>query len=94
MASVNDWAAKCAEFILDEISENVQWRNRRLVTPSQERIAAIIATFAEPMLKLLYESRRHHQPPCHRVFDDDMTDVCTCGATEWNAKIDEALGGR
>ena len=86
MPSINDWAARAAERIADEPilkKRDKQW---------EERVAAIIATFAAPILKLLEESRHVHYE-CTREGDEENTtpDDCTCGADEWNKKIDEAL---
>ena len=67
MASIHDWASKAAQKIVDDLPP------RRGEQPRVERIAAIIATFAEPLLKLLAESRRAH----HHEEDDSW--YC-CGA--------------
>lgn len=76
MASVNDWAAAAARRIKGE--------------KDVERIAAIIETFAKPLLDLLRELR-----PCHDVnceYDSDEDDSpCTCGAVSLNARINAAL---
>lgn len=103
MASVNDWAAKAAQHIVDEVSEDVQWRNRRLVTPSEERIAAIIATFAEPLMTMLRECKREHSrgyndescdyPPCPKSDELNWNEPCTCQADTWNTRIDAVLNG-
>ena len=121
MATVKDWTAKAAEYILFEYPPPLERKKR------QERIAAIIATFAEPLVTLLRQSVRTHRHDedmygaawergekrqcCSRctcnswkgednaqAAGDDETDMepnsdepCTCGADEWNAKIDEAL---
>lgn len=92
MSSVNDWTARAAREIVDNVSENVQWRNRRLVKPTEERIAAIIVLHAEPLLKLLQETRRECVPACaaYGNYQPPYED-CTCGADAWNAQIDEAL---
>lgn len=55
MPSINDWAAKCADRIDDEYPHA-----RGKQHPSIDRIAAIIATFAEPLMNLLRESKREH----------------------------------
>lgn len=80
MPSINDWAAKAADRIVDEVSENVQWRNRRLVSPSKDRIAAIIATLAEPLMRLLRDSyRMHRHDPSYNQY------VCCprCACNSW-----------
>jgi len=116
MSSVNDWAAKAARRIDEEYPFNREIARPR---PTKDRIAAIIATFAEPLVALLRESRRDH----HHAADGDVCDgaccpqcccceswpddpegdfeptpnsdaACTCGAAEWNARIDAALEGR
>lgn len=56
MPSVNDWAARAADRIDDEYPHA---RGKR--RPSVDRVAAIIATFAEPLVGLLRESRRLHE---------------------------------
>lgn len=97
MASANDWAAKAARHIIEELPPH---RGRQ---PREERIAAIIATFAEPLLKLLQEARREHDAtyldegndhePCPKHYDEDAI-TCTCGANEWNARIDAVITGK
>ena len=87
MASIHDWAAKCAEYI-----------NSLSPRPKTERIAAIIATFAEPLVALLREARRSdHEAGCMAgwaqvgvIYDDTR---CSCSVGVWNAKIDAALAG-
>lgn len=54
MASINDWAAKAAHRIVLELPPH------RGEQPREERIAAIIATFAEPLMQLARDSRREH----------------------------------
>lgn len=49
MTSIHDWATRAALRIKSERSA------------STEHIAAIIATFAEPLLKVIHESRREHR---------------------------------
>lgn len=87
MASIEDWAAKAARRIVDE------YDNRKLPRKDQDHIAAIIATFAEPLVVLLQEARHSHSrgwneesadyPPCP-LSDEDAKDLgmekCTCGA--------------
>lgn len=99
MPSIDDWAAKAADRIDDEYPHA-----RREQRPSVERIAAIVATFAEPILMLLAESRRSHHrgyndescdyPPCPASDEDVNDEKCTCGADAWNARIETALSGR
>jgi hypothetical protein len=92
MASINDWAAKAAERIDDEYGG-------RGTSRTVERIAAIIATYAEPLMKLLQEARREHFQSCEALlnYDDDGDKVfdneCTCGADAWNERVDKALNG-
>lgn len=100
MSSINDWAAKCAERVVtefdDEWTAGKRWR-------AQERVAAIIATFAKPMLDLLNEARREHSrgyndegcdyPPCPKSQEENDDEKCTCQADAWNARIDAAIGG-
>jgi hypothetical protein len=97
--SIHDWASEAAEYIY-HLSPR----------PTEERIAAIIATFAEPLITLLNESRRAHRhdglygktccPQCTCHSDDDEErepngkGPCNCEAGAWNAKVDSVLGGR
>jgi hypothetical protein len=85
MASVNDWATKAAQHIHDELP---RIRNR----PRVDRIAAIIATYAEPLIVLLTESKREHEEMCanQRIV---FTGICHCGADAWNARVDAVLAG-
>lgn len=57
MSSINDWASKAAHRIATEITFGVPHVPRQR---HENRIAAIIATFAEPLVALLKESRREH----------------------------------
>lgn len=77
MASINDWAAKAANRIADEVTYGKN-RNGRSV----ERIAAIIATYAAPLLTLLEASRRSH------LHVEDDTWYC-CGACAHPCDNDE-----
>lgn len=56
MPNINGWAAKAAEGISSEFP-SIKFPD---MLPSDERIAAIIATFAEPLVALLREARREH----------------------------------
>ena len=58
VGSVDDWAAKAARKIRSEFRGCKEG-------PTQERTAAIIATFAKTLVTLLRESRREHR------HDDD-----------------------
>lgn len=94
MASIHDWATNCAARIKAEPR-----------SASVDRIAAIIATFAEPLMKALREAKieHHHSddsfyccPKCDHFqngepLDDDSP--CDCGAEAHNARIDAALAG-
>lgn len=81
--NIVDWATKAAEHINPK--------------DSVSRIAAVIATHAEPLMKLLREARRSHDVRCLACGDEDeapeAAGVCTCGADTWNQKIDAALQG-
>lgn len=101
MPSVQDWAARAASRIDDEYPMKASGYRAR---PSEARIAAIIATFAAPILKLLNETRRSHSngwneevcdsKPCPKSKEDEYLtgdEKCTCSADAWNARIDEAL---
>lgn len=76
MPSVNDWAAKAARRIMSEFPP----RGSR--GPHEDRIAAIIATFAEPMVALLRDSRREH---LHSADGDVRDGVCCpqCCCESW-----------
>lgn len=91
MASINDWAAKAAARIADEYGIR---KSHSLTREAQEsHIAAIIATFAEPLVKLLKDrGTKAHDVICAHYYDD--FEDCTCGATEWNKKVEEALDGQ
>jgi len=74
MASIKDWAAKAASRIAEE------WpNNRRLDRPSEAHIAAIIETFAKPLLDLVRESKReHHHSPDGDIRDGTCCPQCCC----------------
>ena len=78
MPSINDWAAKAAERIAFEFVVATSAKR------SAERIAAIIATFAEPLVALLREARRehHHDPVSNYEHDRGCCPQCTCES--WN----------
>ena len=77
MASINDWAAKAAQRIVDEHDP----LRRGLDPPGPERIAAIIATFAEPLMKLLRESKREHDHfPDGDIRDGTCCPRCCCAS--------------
>lgn len=105
--SINDWAAKAARRISDEFPDTYRVHNGEVggrayydemerVWPDAkiERAAAIIATFVEPLVALLWEARREHNTGClaYSNYQPPYED-CTCGADEWNAKVDAALNG-
>jgi hypothetical protein len=113
--AMTDWAARAARRVLDEYQHR----------PTQARVdhcAAIIATFAEPLVALLRESRREHYhhnendvhmpmlccPRCtcnswnavaeaqdsgelDAEHEPNSDEPCTCGADEWNRRVDEVL---
>lgn len=90
---VHDWASKAAEYICGEGKQR------------PDRVAAVIAHFAEPLVALLRASTRAHhggyqdensdESPCPKYNDEFNDDEkCTCGADEWNAKIDAVLDGK
>jgi hypothetical protein len=113
MASINDWAAKAAQYIASEYDLD----RGRHAAARVERLAAIIATFAQPLMDTLRASRRGHFhcddswyccPQCncsdHGLAEGETiganhsrnavpSDVCTCGADEWNKRVDAALDG-
>ena len=86
-----DWAARAGAYLHAEG-----------VRLSSHRIAAVVAHFAEPLVKLLKEARREHHKsylaeendhdPCPKSYEDSSLDAkCTCSADAWNARIDEVL---
>jgi len=98
MGSVNDWAAETANYI-----------HKYLTPKTPERIAAVIAFHAEPLIALLRETERTHRhdalyhrtccPQCtcksndYEEAEPNSDEPCTCGAAEWNEKIEKALAG-
>lgn len=86
--SIYDWAARAAIYLSAE----------RL--PSTHRIAAVISHFAEPLVRMLQETRRWHDGHCPSVEGCDPEDqsdaddsVCSCGTTKWNKRVDKVLQG-
>ena len=84
---VYDWAARAAERIAASERKS-----------SVHRLAAVITLFVEPLTKLLWESKREHTDVgdftiCGRGEAEGNYDdlPCTCGADEWNKKVDEVL---
>lgn len=57
MASVNDWATKAAARIAEEYAP---YDGKRTLKPHEDRIAAIVATLAEPLMQLARDARRGH----------------------------------
>ncbi len=102
MGSINDWAMKAAREVLHVPPGNY-------VGLKRERIAAIIALHTQPLIDLLRETERSHFhdalyhrtccPQCTCQSNDyeepepNSDEPCTCGAAEWNAKIEKALEG-
>lgn len=111
MASIDDWAAKVAQRIAEEpdyhkhgqspqqgVTRSAQW---------ESRIAAIIATSAEPLIQIVRDAKREHtfaidasKAPgrdmivagCAKKFFPH--EPCTCGADAWNARVDAVLDGK
>lgn len=88
-AVAKSWTTKAARKIAQESMHQ---------RPSEERIAAIIATFAGPLVALLQESKREHQwdedDKCDKLNKIDPAEkVCTCGTDAWNARVNAALNG-
>lgn len=54
MPSINDWARKAADYIESEYCSKPRH------PPTVDRVAAIIATFAEPLMKALRDSKQEH----------------------------------
>lgn len=97
--TIHDWATRCAEYVDGEF-ETAKHR------PTISRLAAVIAHFADPLVKLLSESKRLHLhvegdpylccPLCTRcegTRNSSWNGEChpDCGADEWNAKVEKAL---
>lgn len=59
MASIDDWAAKAVDYIHSTYLSSPR--------PTRERTAAVIETFAKPLLDLVMESRREHEHGLHGV---------------------------
>ena len=86
---MNDWAQKAADQIA-RANYNAYPREAR------EEIASIIRRHAAPLLELIklrdhaatYLDEANDHEPCPRHYDDGLESVCTCGADEWNAKVD------
>lgn len=103
LASTADWATRAAERICYEVGR-VE-REGAGVKPdvaSVNRIASIVATHAEPLVALLREAKREHHNSltaysgwaCGVFVTDNATgkaEACTCGASNWNARVDAAL---
>lgn len=76
MPSIWDWAAQAAKRIVEELRPA---RTRQAQEASEARVAAIIATFAQPLLELVQASRRGHYH-----CDDSWycCGKCTCSCTD------------
>lgn len=89
-SNINSWAMKVARCIV-EIPEGHH---------QTERIANVIAMFADPIVALLCDSKRGYDMLCHAVefmlvVDGKVViEACTCGADAWNARVDAALAGK
>jgi len=83
---IQDWATRAAGYI----AAGDQYA-------SVHRLAAIISYFAKPIVELLRQTIRQHNDSdigtCKKVLTiGDSDDVpCTCGADEWNKKIEKVL---
>lgn len=104
MASTIDWASRAAEHIIDELCDTLSIERTMtfaVFEGKQERIAAIILAYADPLITLLQKARRKHHNTltdyggwaCGVFIEnaDGSTEACTCGADAWNEKIDNAL---
>lgn len=102
---IEDWTAKAAKTIHEAfIAEGGSSAAKFVI---EDRIATIIATFADPLITLLRESRREHRhcddswyccKKCSAIDHGGLEDVpadamCNCGADAWNARVDAALAG-
>ena len=72
--NVHDWASKAAERIFDEFADGHETDKRARVKVS--RVAAIIATYAEPLLQVLREARRSHHHDAHGNEYDVSSGCC------------------
>lgn len=77
VASINDWASKCAERIMLESFVHVG-RTVASRDAVQDRIAAIIATFAGPLMEALRDSRLEHHHYDGDVRDGHCCPQCCC----------------
>lgn len=88
MPSINDWARKCAKRICDHEFNK---------PGSIERVAAIISLSAEPLEKLLRDSKRIHRKYCPRSKEKaggmSPDQLCNCGADVWNKQVDSVVNG-
>lgn len=84
--NISDWATKAAEYLAGERKANINW--------GVAHVAAVIATFAQPLVEALNAAKRGHEVEgeVHACMAHHYL-PCTCGADEWNAKIDNALNG-
>jgi len=90
MPSVNDWAAKAAEHIADEFLPQYQRSGKsKTLEAHKERIAAIIATFAEPLMQVLRDSRREHYH-CEDVYYCCPLCTCACDNDEEDHEHDDS----
>lgn len=85
---VVDWATKAAQYLV--ASEQMP-----ILTG---RVAAVIATFAQPLVDTLRAARIGHRfandgSGCLKAEVGGEDEECNCGADEHNARIDKALGG-
>jgi hypothetical protein len=98
---MTDWAAKAAYEIAITIREA-----SFSCEPEKEEVkksATIIATFAEPLVALVRESKRRHYHCddsfycCPLCDESDHAGAkgtdCTCGADDWNARVNAVLEG-
>jgi hypothetical protein len=75
---IPDWAARAGVAIAE---------SGRL---SAHRAAEIITHYAEPLIVLLRQAKRSHSFVCEsRKLEDNWG--CSCGANEWNSRVEELL---
>lgn len=96
--TVPPMAMKAASEVLDLVGKGPEFKLEVAqkiadhVRPLADMLHQLAARMA-PVVSLLEESRRDHTADClGRVHDHRGGARCTCGAEEWNKKVDGVLG--
>lgn len=100
------WQDRAAQQIVDEWERFTTLPGGLFDPKSVPHVAAVITEHTKLLVALLRESKRKHYhcddswyccPLClhedhgWRGYKQDDNGVCTCGADEWNARVDEVL---